>query len=90
MNVTFFAALVVRFLAKRFLPQYDGETDQTYNRAVNIEEKMLDLKIIDKTGKVGDVMRLLCICRVIFQCEVITEYILEYIICSDQLYCCKS
>lgn len=45
-------ALVVRFLAKRFLPQYDGETDKTYTRAVSIEEKLLNLKIIDKTGKV--------------------------------------
>lgn len=47
-----FAALVVRFLAKRFLPQYDGETDKTYSRSVNIEEKILNLNIIDKTGKV--------------------------------------
>ena len=48
-----FAALVVRFLTKRFLPQYDGEADQTYHRAVSIEEKMLNLTIIDKTGKVS-------------------------------------
>ncbi|XP_067948833.1 ras-related and estrogen-regulated growth inhibitor-like protein [Watersipora subatra] len=44
-------ALVVRFLAKRFLPQYAGDADKTYCRTVNVEEKKLDLKVIDKIGK---------------------------------------
>lgn len=48
-----FVALVVRFLAKRFLPQYEGGSDKSYNRAVEIENKLFNLTIIDKAGKVG-------------------------------------
>jgi len=32
---------------------YDGEKDKIYDRAIAIEEKVLNLKIIDKTGKVS-------------------------------------
>lgn len=43
---------MVRFLAKRFLPEYEAGADKLYSRAVNIEEKLLNLTIEDKSAKV--------------------------------------
>ena len=57
--VVFVIALVVRFLAKRFLPEYDGDADKTYTRAVTIEGKLLNLSILDKAGKVTDLCLLM-------------------------------
>lgn len=47
------AALIVRFLTKKYLPEYSHGNITCYERTIQMDDKEISVRIIDTPGKVS-------------------------------------
>uniref|UniRef100_A0A8C6UGZ6 small monomeric GTPase n=1 Tax=Neogobius melanostomus TaxID=47308 RepID=A0A8C6UGZ6_9GOBI len=49
------SALVVRFLTRRFIWEYDPTLESTYRHQANIDDEMVTMEILDTAGQVRQI-----------------------------------
>lgn len=72
----YFAALIVRFLTRKYLPEYTHGNITCYERAILLDEKEVSVRIIDTPGTVNSFYFIQYVSRILFVYKILQITIL--------------